>query len=173
DPHALRVLNDYGMEYALPWQERRRGAMLDLLADLKARKVPVQALGMQAHLDGSETHLDQKVLAKFCADVASLGLKIVITEMDVRDNGLPADIPLRDAAIAAHGRAFLDAVLPNPAVIGVITWGLSDRRSWLDQSMPRIDKLPQRPLPLDADLQRKPLWASIAGALDATLSRPA
>lgn len=173
DPGALRVLNEYGLEYALPWQERRRNAMLELLSDLRARNVPVQALGMQSHLDGAEIHLDQKVLAKFCADVASLGLKIVITEMDVRDNGLPADIALRDAAIAAHARAYLDAVLPNPAVIGVVTWGLSDRRSWLDQTMPRTDKLPQRPLPLDTDLKRKPLWASIAGALDVTTVRPA
>ncbi|MBV9785133.1 MAG: endo-1,4-beta-xylanase [Acidisphaera sp.] len=166
DPHALRVLNDYGMEYALPWQERRRGVMLDLLASLKARNVPIQALGLQAHLDGSETHLDQKLVSKFCADVASLGLKIVITEMDVRDNGLPADIAVRDAAIAAHARAYLDAVLPCPAVLGVVTWGLSDRRSWLDDQMPRADKLPQRPLPLDTEMHRKPLWTALAGALD-------
>jgi endo-1,4-beta-xylanase len=173
DPHALRVINEFGLEYAIPWQEKKRGAMLDLLSDLKARNIPVQALGMQAHLDAGEPALDQKVLAKFCEVVASMGLKILITEMDVRDDKLPADIRRRDAAVAAHGRAFLDAVLVNPAVLGVLTWGLSDRHSWLNDKMPRPDRLPQRPLPLDTDLRRKPLWTAMAGAFDTARSRPA
>ncbi len=166
DPHALRVLNDYGLDYAIPWQDRKRGAVLDLLADLTKRRVPVQALGIQGHLDASETHLDQKILERFCADVASMGLKLIITEMDVSDRGLPADIAVRDAAVAAHGRAYLEAVLPNPNMLGVLTWGLTDRRSWLNDSLPRPDGLPQRPLPLDRDLQRKPLWHAIANAMN-------
>ena len=165
DPHALRFINEYGLDYAWPDQDRKRGAMLELLADLVHRGVPVQGLGMQAHLEAGVEQLDQKVLEKFCADIASLGLKIAITEMDVRDNREPADIPTRDAAVAAQGRAFLDAVLPNPAVLGVVTWGLSDRRSWLNQQWPRTDGLPQRPLPLDTEMNRKPLWTAMAAAL--------
>jgi len=166
DPHAGLVLNESGLEYATPEQERRRGAMLTLLADLRARGVPVQALGLQAHLTAAEYRLDQKVLANFCRDVAGLGLQIVITEMDIRDNDLPADVATRDHAIAAHGRAFLEAMLPDPALAGIVTWGLSDRRQWLDETMPRIDQLPQRPLPLDAEMRRKPLWYAMAAALD-------
>jgi endo-1,4-beta-xylanase len=48
----------------------------------------------------------------------------------------------------------------------VLTWGLSDRRSWLNDELPRDDKLPQRALPLDSDLQRKPLWSAIADAFN-------
>jgi endo-1,4-beta-xylanase len=42
-----------------------------------------------------------------------------------------------------------------------MTWGLSDRRTWLSTAEPRADGLPVRPLPLDADLKRKPAWGEI------------
>lgn len=173
DPGALRVLNDYGTDYAIPYEEKKRAAMLAVLADLKSRNVPIQAVGLQAHLDASQTALDQKILAKFVADIAAMGLRVIVTELDVRDNKLPADIPSRDDAVAAMGRAWLDAVLVNPAVLGVLTWGLSDRRSWLNTKFPRPDGLPQRPLPLDAELARKKLWTAIAGALDTAPAREA
>jgi endo-1,4-beta-xylanase len=167
DPKALRVINEYGTDYGIDWQERKRAALLELLADLVHRRVPVQAVGLQAHLDAGEISLDQNVLSRFVADIASLGLKIVVTEFDVRDQRLPADIPARDTAVAAHARAWLDAVLPNPAVMGVLSWGLSDRGTWLNDKFARPDGLPQRALPLDADLKRKKLWSSMAAAFDA------
>lgn len=170
DPGALRVLNEFGTDYPLPWQERKRAALLALLADLRARKVPIQAVGLQAHLDAAEP-IDQKLLAKFVADIAAMGLKIIVTELDVRDQRLPGAIEVRDTAIASHAKAWLDAVLASPAVLGVLTWGLSDRHSWLNEKFPREDKLDQRPLPLDAALERKPLWQAIAAALDAAPMR--
>jgi len=171
DPAALRVLNEFGLDYAVPWQERRRAALLTLLETLLKRGVPVQAVGLQGHLNAAETALDQGVVARFVADIAAMGLLVLVTELDVRDDGLPADIPLRDAAVANHARTWLDAVLPNPAVRGVLTWGLSDRRSWLNEKFPRADGLPQRPLPLDADLRPKKLWDAIAGAFAAVPER--
>jgi endo-1,4-beta-xylanase len=165
DPHPLRVLNEFGVEYATDDNQRRRGAILALLGDLTRRGVPVQALGLQGHLNTAQ-NLDQKGLAEFCADVASLGMKIIVTEMDVSDRWLPADIATRDAAVAAQGRAFLDAVLPNQAVLGVLSWGLSDRRSWLNEVLPRPDGLPARALPLDPGLRRTPLWSAMAAAFD-------
>ena len=171
DPGALRVLNEYGTDYAVPWEEAKRGALLDLLASLKARRVPVQAVGLQAHLDASQVALDQKVLNNFVNAIAAMGLGIVVTELDVRDNNLPADIPSRDEAVAAHAGAWLDAVLACPAVSGVMSWGLSDRRSWLNEKYKRADDLPQRPLPLDADLRRKKLWETIGASFAAAPHR--
>ncbi|MFC7551104.1 hypothetical protein ACFQU7_00495 [Pseudoroseomonas wenyumeiae] len=49
----------------------------------------------------------------------------------------------------------------------VLTWGLSDKYSWLatdpDVAMP--DKRPHRGLPLDAEWKRKPMWDALARAL--------
>ncbi len=166
DPNALRVINEFGVDYGIDWQMRKRDQLLALCADLLHRKVPVQAVGLQAHLDAGEIAIDQKGLARFVADIASLGLKIIVTEFDVRDQSLPASVAARDTAIAAHGRAWLDAVLPNPAVLGVLSWGLSDRASWLNTKFPRPDGLSQRPLPLDAELNRKKLWSAMAASFD-------
>ncbi|MEJ1977403.1 MAG: endo-1,4-beta-xylanase [Acetobacteraceae bacterium] len=166
DGSPLRFINEYGLDYDWDADNRKREAMLALLSRLKARGVPVQGLGIQAHLDASVKALNQDKLAQFCADVASMGLKIVITELDVRDNNLPADTAVRDAAVASHAGAYLDVVLSNPAVLGVLTWGLSDRRSWLNDDLPRDDKLTQRALPLDVDLRRKPMWTTMAHAFD-------
>lgn len=171
DPGAVRFINDFGMDYSWADNEAKRQAMLRLLQDLKTRGVPVQGVGMQAHLEaGVDWALDQKVLQKFCNDIAAMGLRICITEMDVRDNRLPAALDARDAAVARHAKLFLDAVLASDAVVGVLTWGLSDRRTWLNDDLPRADGLPQRPLPLDTEMRRKPIWDAMAGSL---LSAPA
>lgn len=163
DPSALRCLNDYGFDAGRE-APRKRDAMLTLLSSLLSRGVPVQAVGMQGHLDPGAGPIDQKALAAFCAAIAAMGLKIVITEMDVRDNSLPAAIIPRDAGVAAYGRAYLDVVLESQATLGVLTWGLSDRLTWLDWQIPRADHLPQRPLPLDTEMRRKPLWYAMREA---------
>ncbi len=167
DPTPLRFINEFGLDYDWDTDNRKRDAMLALLHYLRDRQVPVQGVGIQAHIQAGVKEFSQTKLAKFCTDIAAMGLKIVITELDVRDNREPADIATRDAAVAAQTRAYLDAMLDSPAVLGVLSWGLSDRRSWLNDELPRSDKLPQRPLPLDAALNRKPMWTAIAEAFDA------
>jgi endo-1,4-beta-xylanase len=52
-------------------------------------------------------------------------------------------------------------------VLGVLSWGLSDQRSWLNTKFPRPDGLAQRPLPLDDKMRRKRLWTAIGAAFEA------
>jgi endo-1,4-beta-xylanase len=40
----------------------------------------------------------------------------------------------------------------------ILTWGLSDRYTWVPTYFKRADGMPNRPLPLDADFKRKPLF---------------
>ena len=171
DPNTLRFMNEDQIEYTWDEHARKRAAILEQLSAMQGRGVPVQALGIQAHLEAGVKELDQKALSDFIADVAGLGMKIAITELDVRDNRIAADTGLRDAEVAAHARAYLDAVLPNPAVLGVLTWGLADSRSWLNDEVPREDKLSQRALPLDEGLKAKPLYQAIAAAFEAAPGR--
>ncbi len=103
--------------------------------------------------------------------VAALGLRIFITELDVTDRELPADLQIRDGVVANVYQDFLQAVLEQPAVTAVVTWGLSDRYTWLSQFEPRSDGRPVRPLPLDSSMQHKPaLWA-VMNALNAAEAR--
>ena len=166
DPKALLVYNDYGLDYDTRDDEAKRTAVLKLLERLKFRGTPVHALGMQAHLQGDETRLNPTKLRNFLRDVASLGLKILITEMDVTDQKLPKDVQVRDRMVAGVYEDYLSVVLDEPAVIAVLTWGLSDRYTWLSKHKPRKDKASVRTLPFDAQLERKLAWNAIARAFD-------
>jgi endo-1,4-beta-xylanase len=166
DPNALLVYNDYGLEYDRQTDAAKRTAVLKLLERLKAGGTPVHALGIQSHLGGDATDFNPSKLRRFLADVASLGLKIMITELDVIDQKLPADISTRDRIVASAYEDYLSTVLDEPAVIAVLTWGLSDRYTWLSDFNPRADGAPVRPLPLDENMNRKLAWNAIARAFD-------
>lgn len=166
DPNALLVYNEYDLDYDNRQQETKRKAVLKLLERLRAKDTPIHALGIQAHLSPGDNNFNPKKLRQFLQDVADLGLKIMITELDVVDKRLPFDIKTRDRIIAGVYEDYLSTVLDEQAVIAVLTWGLSDRYSWLSQFEPRPDKAAVRPLPLDDQMQRKLAWNAIARAFD-------
>jgi len=165
DPNALLVYNGDRLDHDTPDDETRRVATLKLLERLKSRGTPVQALGIEAHLSGVKK-LNPRKLKAFLHDVADLGLKILITELDVEDKNLPLDTNVRDRTVAGAYEDYLSVVLAQPAVIALLTWGLSDHYTWLSRYAARADAAPVRPLPLDAQLKRKLAWDAIARAFD-------
>lgn len=171
DPDALLVYNDYGLDYDTRENDAKRTAVLKLLERLKNKGAPVHALGTQAHLWGDRDQFNARKLQTFFRNVADLGLKIMITEMDVNDKNLPSDIGKRDQQVAHVYQEYLTTALAEPAVIAVITWALSDRYTWLSEFHPRADGLPVRPMPLDNNLERKPAWESMAQAFASATSR--
>ena len=176
DPNAILTYNDNGLTYSNPfgssYEEQRRAAILRLLERLKAKGTPVHALGIQSHLQGHRNkEFDPKKFRKFLSDVASMGLKIIISELDVRDEKLPKNIAKRDRAVADAYYQYLSVVLDEPAVTTIINWGLTDRHTWISSFAPRKDGAPVRPLLLDREYQRKPAWMAVAKALREAPSR--
>lgn len=168
DPKTLLAYNDNDLELDTPYQESRRSALLRLLDSLQKSGAPIQAVGLQSHLFGFEGRFNDTRYRAFLREIASRGLKILISELDVSDVGLPGDFARRDRAVAAIYDRFLSVALDEPAVIAVVTWGLSDRYTWLGAaSLPkfaRMDGLPERPLPFDAQFRPKPAFAAILNA---------
>ena len=163
DPTARLVVNEYGVELDAPEHEARRTALLNLLQRMQRCGTPVDAVGIQGHLPcAGGPPFSASRLRRFLAEIASLGLTIQITELDVIDNDAPADRTIRDRMVADTYRRFLDAALDEPAVKTVLTWGLSDRHSWLAKS--RSDRLPARPLPFGADLEPKQAFEAMTRA---------
>ena len=166
DPAAALVINEYGLEGDDAKTAGKRRSFLALLRQLRDRGVPLNAVGLQAHLyangSGPTTF---RTLPAFLRELAALNLNIYVTELDVNDRELPAAIPERDRAVAAVYAAFLAAALPEPRLKLITSWGFSDRTTWLNAFFPRADGLPQRPLPFDENKQAKPATAAIMAAL--------
>jgi endo-1,4-beta-xylanase len=170
DPGAKLVLNETSLDYSDAsgnsyWEKRRR-ALLTLLTNLKAKGTPIHALGIQSHLLARfNKNFDGNKFRKFLSEVASLGLKIIVSELDVSDAELPKSIEVRDRIVAQSYYEYLSVVLDEPAVTTVINWGLTDRYTWLSDFAPRNDGAEVRPLLRDRQYNRKPAWQAVARAL--------
>jgi endo-1,4-beta-xylanase len=170
DPKALRIINEFGFETTNEFGDRpeaRRASFLRAIDRLLARDVPIQAAGIQAHLLADRFHgrFHEKGYRAFLRDLADRGLRILITEMDVLDEGLPKAMGPRDKMVADVYRHYLDVALDEPAVKAVIAFGLSDRYTWLDEDMPREDGTHRRPLAFNRSMRAKPAYHAISHAL--------
>jgi endo-1,4-beta-xylanase len=159
DPAALLFYNDYGLEAPGAKQD----SAFALIQGMKARGVPVDGIGFQAHFlvnaDGGGAPSRQTLLATF-ARFAALGLKIELTELDVR---IPSPNPPA-AALAAQSRVYSDAVaacVETSACDAVLVWGLRDSESWVPGTFPGWGQ----PLLFDAGFGKKATYDAVRSAL--------
>ncbi len=157
DPDTRLVLNEYDVEFRGERFAARRKALVRLLRSLRDRDVPLHAVGLQAHLF-AERAIDRDGLQELLKEIAALKLDVLITELDVIDYELPGKVSERDALVAGIAGQFLEAVCDVVRPRAILTWGLSDRYTWVPTYFKRPDGMPNRPLPLDAELRRKPLF---------------
>lgn len=161
DPAAQLVINDYNIENPTQQCRDRRQALLDLLRDLKDRDAPLHAVGIQGHLPG-DMEIDKEGLSKFVEAVKEMQLEVLVTELDVIDNKLPAREYDRDQIVAARAGDFLEAISDVARPSAILTWGITDRYTWVPMWFKRDDGKPNRPLPLDAGCRPKALMKVIA-----------
>jgi endo-1,4-beta-xylanase len=176
-PGALRVYNDYAMDFSDDKSEQRRQALLLLLDEFKKRNTPIQAIGLQSHLRLDGHTFDENIYSKFLKEISDRGFIILITELDVFDIKTSGSIATRDQMVADLYARLLNTALENQSVKAVVTWGLSDRYTWLnpnyDPHYIRSDGQPSRPLPFDANLQPKPaFWALVNAFKNAPKRHP-
>jgi endo-1,4-beta-xylanase len=160
DPKAELVYNDYDLENTGAREEARREIVLSIVRRLQDQKIAIHAIGFQAHLY-AERSIDPEGLFRFGSALKALGVGVKVTELDVIDWRLPAAIPERDESAARHVMTFLEALDSGNPIQSVVTWGISDRHSWISETFKRKDNLPNRPLPLDADYREKPMMRAI------------
>jgi endo-1,4-beta-xylanase len=172
-PQAGLIINEFGLEYELHFEHDRRYHFLKLLERLRHAGVPLDGVGLQAHLDLSKGPLATDALSRLLKEIADLGLFILVSELDVKEHEYILPVEQRDARVADETRRYLDVVLAQPAVRGLSTWGLSDRHSWLEVSKDDFARYPHawkdgsspglnRGLPFDASMKRKPMYRAIA-----------
>lgn len=175
-PKGQLYINEYGLEYDIPEERDRRYLLLKLLERLKNANVPLDGLGLQGHLDLRKGRVSQTAIALFLKEVAALGLSMIVTELDVKESDYVASSSQRDQMVADETRRYLEVVLNSGAVLGVTTWGLSDRHSWLEVTLQDYARFPNawgdgegpgfnRGLPLDSSMRPKPMYYSIRDTL--------
>ncbi|MFA3841372.1 endo-1,4-beta-xylanase [Streptomyces aureus] len=158
DPKVKLYLNDYNVEGL----GAKSDAYYALIKQLKADRVPIDGFGMQAHLAlqyGFPSDMRGNI-QRF----ADLGLDVAITELDVRMI-LPADTAKLTQQADWYAQV-TDACLAVRRCVGITLWGYSDRHSWIPSVFPGQGAA----LPWDENLQRKPAYDAIAGALAAAAS---
>jgi endo-1,4-beta-xylanase len=169
DPDAILRYNDYGLE-----SPAKRRKLIALIKSLQEQKVPVHAIGSQAHVNVATSF---ETMDQALTELETLGLPIHITELDVNSaqggqrstgadvsanasttqGGLVADANRRQAeAYAGLFRAFLKH---RNSVKVVTFWGANDGVSWRAQG---------RPLLFDADNQPKPAFDAVIRAASET-----
>lgn len=169
-PDAELVYNDY-MSWNLSSTKHRAG-VLRLLERLRKHSTPVDALGIQSHIgprlaDGvlGNSVQEDRDWRRFLDDVTGMGYRIVLTELDIRDDYLTAMFESRDQVAADYVKRYLDLTLSYKQVKHVISWGMVDKYSWLKTAAPEHLGQARRPLPYDSSYQAKPIRDAIARAL--------
>ena len=151
DPGAKLFINDYAIESPGP----KLDGLLTLVRGLKARRVPLDGVGLQAHFQIAKTP-DEATLIDTMRAFERMGLQVQITEMDVGMAllGVPrADRLLRQAD--AYGAA-ARACAAVAACSRFTTWGFTDAVSWLAPA--------ESGLLFDRSYRPKPSYAAVRSA---------
>lgn len=165
DATALLTYNDYAIELDTPDQIDKRGQVMMLVRRLKARGVPIDAVGVQSHLGAGDA--PGAGLIHFVRELRAMGLQVFITELDVNDRKLPESVPDRDTIVAKTYRDYLTMMLAEPNVNVALTWGITDRYPWLNNGKSaRPDGKPARSLPFDYDYSPTPAFFAERDAID-------
>jgi endo-1,4-beta-xylanase len=176
DPEAELYHNDYGLE-----DPRKRANRVKLVKGRLERKVPIDGVGTQSHF-----HLDHPSLAdieRTIADFSALGLKVMVTELDIDvlpSSGAPgnADIGRRERGdttsnpytaglpaeiqekLAKRYSDIFRIYLQHPKSVTRVTfWGLSDGMTWLN-GFP-IRGRTNHPMLFDRELKPKPAFGAL------------
>lgn len=119
DADAVLLYNDFGIEEI----NAKSDAVYAMAQELLSRNVPIGGIGFQCHfrMDASgDIGLDVQSFQDNLRRFNRLGLKVYITELDVRDpHGNPT-------AQAANYKKVIDAALFDSALGAIQTWGFTN-----------------------------------------------
>lgn len=184
DPDAELVYNDYNL-----WKPEKREGVIRLVKQLQSKGIKIDGVGMQAHwslLGPSVEDIENSIIA-----YAELGVKVMITELDVTVLPNPWDIDgaaveqnydqyegdprmnpypeqLSDSAKVQLSKRYEDIFklfLKHQDKISRVTfWGINDGNSWLN-NWP-IKGRTNYPLLFDRESQFKEAYYSVLASTD-------
>jgi endo-1,4-beta-xylanase len=161
DPAALLFYNDYNLETP----GLKQDSVFARISGMKTRGIPIDGIGFQAHFqvnaDATGVPSKETLVATFNR-FAALGLKIHVTELDIRVRTPGATT----AELAAQNQGFTNitaACLAVPACEAMVVWGLNDGESWVLGTFPGYGQA----LLFDDAYSRKATYNAVSSALQA------
>jgi endo-1,4-beta-xylanase len=159
DPHAILFYNDFNIA-GEDGSNLKSNNVFAWLKTMLAEGVPIQGVGDQGHLDtqfGFPSQMESD-LARF----ASLGLKVAVTEADVRTfvDSPTTQKPTDKIAVFAQANLYegmLKACLSLRSCISFTVWGFADEDSWV----PPVFKGEGAATLWDVNLSPKPAFADL------------
>ncbi|WP_410571180.1 endo-1,4-beta-xylanase [Amycolatopsis sp. cmx-4-61] len=142
DGSAKLCYNDYNTDN----ENAKSNGVYAMVRDFKARGVPIDCVGFQAHLSaGQNLSTLQANLQRF----AALGVDVNITELDVGGSG--------SAQASTFGQV-VRACLAVSRCTSITTWGVTDKYSWRSGSTPLL---------FDGNYAKKPAYTAVLQAFGA------
>jgi endo-1,4-beta-xylanase len=161
DPDAVLFYNDNSHE-RMP---NRVQAIVAMVNDLKAKHVPIGGVGLQMHMD---IHTTENGIKNALTQMASTGLQVRISELDVRLNpGSHSNDP--DSLMNAKRQAYLfryvahayKTLIPkDQQQFGITLWNVTDKGSWVNKPR-KVDA----PSLFDENYNRKPSYEAFISGL--------
>jgi endo-1,4-beta-xylanase len=140
DPTVKLCYNDYNIEN---WSYAKTQGVYRMVQDFKARGVPIDCVGLQAHFGaGNVPSSLQTTISNF----AALGVDVALTELDI------------GGASATDYTNTVKACLAVPRCVGITVWGVRDSDSW---------RSGDRPLLFDGSGNKKAAYQAVLDALNA------
>jgi endo-1,4-beta-xylanase len=123
DPGAKLCYNDYNTD----GQNAKSNAVYAMVADFKARGVPIDCVGFQSHLNAASPLPGdyQANLQRF----ANLGVDVQITELDIEGSG---------SSQADSYAKVVQSCLAVSRCTGITVWGIRDSDSWRASGTPLL-----------------------------------
>jgi len=124
DPQAKLCYNDYNTDN---WSHAKTQGVYNMVKDFKARGVPIDCVGFQAHFNsGNPVPSNYDVTLRNFAD---LGVDVQITELDIEGSG---------TSQAEQYRGVHQACLSVARCTGITVWGVRDSESWRASGTPLL-----------------------------------
>jgi endo-1,4-beta-xylanase len=164
DPQAKLYLNEYGAEL---YGSTKANALYNYILTLKNKGIPVTGVGLQCHFTVSAININK--LDQNIKRYAEAGLEAIITELDIR---IPVASYNVDSAkmLANQASDYLSMIrvaLNNPNVKTFVTWGFTDKYSWIPSFTATNGPASDYSLLFDKSFLPKPAYTSILTELAA------
>jgi len=161
DEKSKLFINDTNIAERNP----KSDALYEMIKDLKSKGVPIEGIGFQLHLETDKKPNFDSIEANVTRFI-DLGLEVQFTETDV---AIVGEVTGENLELQAEiYRDIINLTLKYPEITAFITWGVTDKYSWLSSYAAEVlhSKTPYGSgLLFDEHYERKPAYYAVKKAL--------